>query len=597
MTMRILLPLLIISFSTIVSANSASQTDWSGGPGTPGPIGPWGSVFDVCTNINYDTSPGILSLSLPYGEHNIDNEIWNANSIVIADFNGDGFFDVAAVGSDAIYWWENIDNQGFSWVRHLISSNGSDRSWLNSADFDDDGDIDLCASYSSEGLFWWENEGAGASWIERQISAFDARGSSVADIDSDGYQDIVLAVYDSEDIMWWRNKVATSHSWSPNYIDGAFSGALIVDAMDMNGSGRPDVVAGSNVTGQVAVWVNHGTYWEKDIVVAEAPSVHDLLVDDINGDGDYDVVVASNNLVSWWENINWTHWTNHTIDTPVYCYALASADLNDDGFRDLLIAKWGSGGEVHWMENSDGSGLSWTLKDSFSSRWSYDIATGDLNADGIPEFATPSWETQSTIQYFRIGGYDTPGELTSSIYDTGAVDEINWDYLHWDSEEPGSTDIQVQIRGSSDAETMGNWSAWLSGPTNLQGLLEPTDRYIQYNLKLTSGDPWITPKFNDITFLWSVTGISVDPTIEEPLVLMGCNPVQGSFQLAYQLTAPGEANLRIYDLTGREVLSPVSGWMDAGSHSTTVTGLPSGLYVCTYSAPETSAQLRVVVIN
>lgn len=75
MKMRIVLLLLIISFSTVVSANSALQTDWSGGPGTPGPIGPWGSVFDVCTNINYDTSPGILSLSLPYGEHNIDNEI------------------------------------------------------------------------------------------------------------------------------------------------------------------------------------------------------------------------------------------------------------------------------------------------------------------------------------------------------------------------------------------------------------------------------------------------------------------------------------------------------------------------------------------
>ena len=598
MNLRSLIVLLVFTVASVVTANSAIQTDWSGGPGVPGPVSPFGSTFDTSMSMDFDTSPGTLTLSLPYGEHYVDHLV-GPNSIVFADINGDGIEDIACASTEGVWWWENLDGIGFNWQIHQVNQNGVAVSWLSAADFDNDGDLDLCASYYQDGLYWWENSSNGTSWAETQIMSANVRGSCVADIDSDGWDDIVLAVWGTSDIMWWRNKLGSSHNWSANFIDGTFTGAYTVDAMDMNGNGRPDVVAGSGSGGQVAVFVNNGGSWDKDVVVASYADERDLAIADLNGDGYYDILSANAASVVWWKNINWTHWEMNIItDTPNSPYAVAATDLNNDGNTDVLALNYGSSnGAIYWLENDDGTGMSWTQVDAFQSRLSYDIAVGDVNGDGIPEFGTASYQGWDTVQYFRIGGYDTPGTIVSSINDTGAIDDINWDYLHWDSEEPSGTDIQVQIRGSNDAGNMGPWSAWLTGPTSLAGLLESTDRYIQYKMSFTTSNPWIAPKLHDITFLWSVTGISIDPTPTDPLVLLGPNPVHGSFQLGFHLPSAGQADLRIYDLSGREVVVPVSGFMESGSHSTTVTGLPSGLYVCTYSAPETQAQLQIVVVN
>ncbi|MCK5036841.1 MAG: hypothetical protein KAS73_13180, partial [Candidatus Sabulitectum sp.] len=61
--MRFVFPALIILMAFI--ANGASfieQTDWSGGPGVPGPIPLWNNSFDTSTDIDWSSSPGDLLL-------------------------------------------------------------------------------------------------------------------------------------------------------------------------------------------------------------------------------------------------------------------------------------------------------------------------------------------------------------------------------------------------------------------------------------------------------------------------------------------------------------------------------------------------------
>jgi hypothetical protein len=592
--------LALFLFSIPVLANSAGQTDWSGGPGVPGPVGPWGNAFSTGTNVDYDTTPGILSLAEPYGPHLVGYQTTNPNSSTLGDFNGDGLLDIAAVTNEGVFWWKNDGISGFTWTRYSISDTADSRSWIMSCDFDKDGDVDVAASLYGNGLYWWEkNSSSETDWTQHVIQTGDTRECCLGDFDNDGWTDIGLTVVSTADVLWWRNKLGSTHNWTVNYVDGGLDGAYTIDALQMNGTGGVDIVAGSYSTGKIVMYVNNLGSWDRRVVAPTGSHlVRRVRIANIDGNDRFDIVAATDDELVWWENVNWNYWTLHTIVDGYNPNSIGIADLNNDGHADVLSGDfgYGSNGELRWYQNN-GTGSSWELIDSFLSSNSYDLSVGDINNDGIPDAVTTSTSPVSTIQQYRFGGYNSPGELLSSIYDTGASDDINWDYLHWDSVEPSGTDLRVAIRGSADAGNMGAWSGWLSAPTILSGLLFPTDRYIQYKLELTTTSSWITPHLNDITFLWGIPGFEEGSGQAQPLVLNGSNPASGSFQLSFSLPVSGNAELAVFDLSGRQVATPVSGYFEVGTHSTLISGLPSGIYVCIYSAPEVSASLQVTVVH
>jgi hypothetical protein len=598
--MKIWIVFVLCLFSIPVLANSAGQTDWSGGPGVAGPVGPWGNAFSTGTNIDFETTPGILALAQPYGSHLVDYQTFNPNSSVIADFNADGMPDIAAVTSQGLFWWKNDGISSFSWTRYSISDTADSRSTILACDFDKDGDMDVAASLYGTGLYWWEkNSSSESDWTQHVIQTGDTRGCCLGDFDNDGWTDIGLTIVNTADVLWWRNKLGTTHNWTVNYVDGGLDGAYTIDALQMNGTGGVDIVAGSNTTGKIVLYVNNLGSWDRRVVSPpNSLMANGIRIADIDDNTKLDVVVATSAGLIWWENVNWNYWTQHFIATDFNGYAIGIADLNFDGHDDVLGVNfgYGSGGQLRCYENN-GTGSSWELVHTFLSSGTYVLSMGDINDDDIPDAVTTSTYWESTIQQYRFGGYDSPGALFSSIYDTGASEAINWDFLHWDALEPSGTDFRVAVRGSANAGALGPWSDWLYAPTPLSGILFPTDRYIQYKLELTTTNSWVTPHLNDITFLWSVTGIESGPDQSEPLVLNGSNPSFGSFQLSFNLPVPGNAELCVYDLSGRQVATPISGYFEAGTHSALVSGLPSGIYVCIYSAPEVSASLQVAVVH
>jgi len=74
-----------------------------------------------------------------------------------------------------------------------------------------------------------------------------------------------------------------------------------------------------------------------------------------------------------------------------------------------------------------------------------------------------------------------------------------------------------------------------------------------------------------------------DAQVPEDMVLLGNypNPFNPRTTIKYTLAAPGDVNLRVFDMLGREVRSLVEGRMDAGDHSATfdAVDLPSGTYL------------------
>ena len=74
------------------------------------------------------------------------------------------------------------------------------------------------------------------------------------------------------------------------------------------------------------------------------------------------------------------------------------------------------------------------------------------------------------------------------------------------------------------------------------------------------------------------------------------NPFRGSATLVFELTHPGQADLRLYDLSGRLVEELFSGDMVSGPMSCLLDGsrLPSGVYLARLQAGDQSATVRLV---
>lgn len=182
-------------------ADSATQTDWSSGPGVAGPVFDWSAAFDSSLDIRWLPVPGQLTLaSIPLltpREHLIEGSFDDAQSVYAADVNGDGHMDVlGAAWIDGVAWWH--DDHG--WIEHTVDDSFQGN-FMSAADMDGDDDIDIVvAGYDiqtgKECITWWQNlDDSGTTWLKHTICvdscefiAFD-----IADIDDDGDNDILGA--------------------------------------------------------------------------------------------------------------------------------------------------------------------------------------------------------------------------------------------------------------------------------------------------------------------------------------------------------------------------------------------------------------------
>ena len=114
--------LLIILNAFEAYGNSATQSNWSGGPGVPGPVILWEEDFHLDTLVVWSDITGSLTL-LPSLEHIVDGEFHSTRSVHSEDLDNDGDLDVlgAAMKGGAITWWKNEDGLGTIWTEHTVT--------------------------------------------------------------------------------------------------------------------------------------------------------------------------------------------------------------------------------------------------------------------------------------------------------------------------------------------------------------------------------------------------------------------------------------------------------------------------------------------
>jgi len=243
--------IVLLTVSGAALAVSATQTDWSGGPGVLGPVFEWNDEFNYETDVTW-TVPGTITLQRTALEHVIDSFYNGAFDVQSADIDGDGDMDVlgAAYNDDDITWWQNSDGTGTLWVEHTLDADFDGARSAYPFDIDGDGDIDILGTASlEEDVAWWENvDGAGGTWQFHLIGGFldDARDAKAEDIDGDGDIDVITAAYDTGELAWWENVDGSCEVWAEHVIAGDLNWALAVFITDVNDDGYPDILTAAD---------------------------------------------------------------------------------------------------------------------------------------------------------------------------------------------------------------------------------------------------------------------------------------------------------------------------------------------------------------
>jgi len=261
--------------------------------------------------------------------HVITTKLHRAYDVCLADLNGDGRADVAAstwVGN-SFAWFENPGKTGAEWVKHVLDEGVGETRTIRAADFNGDGRIDLVGTARVGNLVvWYENPGPpyAQRWTRHVVdnrSTSPTHGHPI-DMDGDGDQDIVMALGfsgppgpETHQVCWYENlgRPGKGTEWMKHPI-GRLETAFEAAAADLNGDGKPDVVATAwGTNGQIVWFENPGDpkgHWTRHVLKEKWVRANSVLIVDLDGDGRPDIAAAAErgtNEVRWWHNEGGQH--------------------------------------------------------------------------------------------------------------------------------------------------------------------------------------------------------------------------------------------------------------------------------------------------
>jgi len=244
------------------------------------------------------------------------------------------------------------------------------------------------------------------------------RSVNSGDIDGDGDMDLLGAAAEANEIVWWENTDGSGSSWIMHLIDSEFAGAHCIAAVDIDNDGILDVVGAASDADEITWWHNTGSnpfIWTRHVIASSFEDAWFVYPADVNADGYADVVGANADAtgeVIWWENENGTGmvWTPHSIDTAfkearsVFC-----TDMDLDGDADVLGAAYGANQVTLW-ENTNGQGTAWTEHLIAPLSGAHSVEAADMDSDGDQDVVAAGFNADLILWYENDPASRTPWE-------------------------------------------------------------------------------------------------------------------------------------------------------------------------------------------
>ncbi len=218
------------------------------------------------------------------------------NHIHPGDLDGDGDIDLVWTCELDGFFVAWNDGSGNFTTQNISAQAGPENVWL--ADIDGDGDLDIAACGHSYGggpneVIWFENQGG--SFVKHVIdnAKIDPHGLWAGDLDSDGDADIVVAfnffnMGGPNEVHWYENDGFGNFT---DHLVGPINYGSAVQGVDIDNDGDVDIVASGGGAdenifynyGELAVFVNDGSQnFTKEVIVDTGS--YGFWAGDYNGD-------------------------------------------------------------------------------------------------------------------------------------------------------------------------------------------------------------------------------------------------------------------------------------------------------------------------
>jgi len=324
-------------------------------------------------------------------------------SILSGDFNNDGALDLAT--AHAASWpgepgvsvvLGNADGTFQPHVYHVLDHAPYS---VAGADFDGDGFMDLAAAGGGYVTVLLGRGGGGFDVQERQVVNGSMEGVVAADLDGDSHVDLAVTRPGGDDVVvLLGNGDGTFQDPISRPLGGDYQ-AIAVGHLD--GDAVLDLAVVSRFGDAVSVLAGNGDGSFQDPVSYVVEEPYGIAAADLNDDGWTDLATASHTADTVAVLLNdgdgtYADPVEYDIGTPAQPdrpYWVAAADLDGDGLPDLATANRDTNTVSVLLGNGDG-----TFQPSLefvAGISPYALCAADLNADGALDLATADYSSDN----------------------------------------------------------------------------------------------------------------------------------------------------------------------------------------------------------
>ncbi len=520
-----------------------------------------------------------------------------------------------------------------------LTTGNSDMAW---GDLDSDADLDLAVGTDGATVIYLNNAGTlefistnlPAYWEDNSQADFDLRSISWADYDNDSDLDLLLPSVFDDTAFTYRTALMRNDGpdgnggWMFTETDSVFAPTAHAQSAwaDYDNDQDLDLLL-VNINpmmdeGFIRRYRNdsNGVFVGEDILGGLTVEHGEAQWGDYDGDGDLDILIAGNikELDSSYTAMALRIYRNdNEVYTPVEVIscipcegwfdltAATWADYDSDGSMDILLAgNYNSGSEI------EGRARIYTNADTAFIESGNQLPAPRASGDRGGTFSWVDIDNDGDLDYFIAGQYFVPGgnglvEAQMHLYRNDTPGQ---------NAAPMSPVPLTEVQVSENAILL-RWIAGSDDHTPVAALTYDLELYID-NIPVSV--PVRTPEPGNVSAVneWLLTGLemgdyqwtlrTVDAAYTGSPVAVGSftmgyvsveepgkdlplayslgqnypNPGNSVTTVSYSIPEDATVSLKVYDITGEEVATLVSGFETAGNHEIryNTTGLSAGIY-------------------